>query len=84
MGYFLKVLLLGRLVSLETVYKALCPCLLKSNADSRVNDWGLSWWQSGRESTCQCRRQSFDPWSRKIPHITEQVSPWITTTEPKL
>ena len=27
---------------------------------------------------------SFDPWSRKIPHITEQLSPWITPTEPKL
>ena len=28
---------------------------------------GLPWWLSGKESTCQCRRHRFDPWSRKIP-----------------
>ena len=32
---------------------------------------GLPWWLSGKESTCQCRRYVFDPWSRKIPHATE-------------
>ena len=26
----------------------------------------------------------FDPWSRKIPHTTEQLSPCATTTEPAL
>ena len=25
------------------------------------------WWLSGKESTCQCRRCGFNPWSRKIP-----------------
>ena len=24
------------------------------------------WWCSGKESACQCRRHSFDPWDRKI------------------
>ena len=24
----------------------------------------------------------FNPWSGKIPHATEQLSPWATTTEP--
>ena len=43
---------------------------------------GLPWWLSGNESACQCRRQGFDPWSGKIPHATEQVSPGATTTEP--
>ena len=28
---------------------------------------GLSWWLSGKESTCQHRRQGFDPWVGKIP-----------------
>ena len=28
---------------------------------------GLPWWPNGKESTCQCRRHRFDPWSRKIP-----------------
>ena len=28
---------------------------------------GLSRWLSGKESACQCRRQGFDPWVRKIP-----------------
>ena len=26
-----------------------------------------SWWLSGKESTCQCRRHRFDPWVRKTP-----------------
>ena len=29
---------------------------------------GLLWWLSGKESTCQCRRHRFNPWSRKTPH----------------
>ena len=24
----------------------------------------------------------FDPWSEKIPHATEQISPWATAREP--
>ena len=28
---------------------------------------GLPWWHSGKKSTCQCCRQGFDPWVRKIP-----------------
>ena len=27
----------------------------------------LLWWLSNKESTCQCRRCRFYPWSRKIP-----------------
>ena len=27
--------------------------------------WGLLWWLSHKESTCQCRRHGFHPWSRK-------------------
>ena len=43
---------------------------------------GLPWWLSGKESACQCRTHGIDPWSRKIPHAPEQLSPWATTTEP--
>ena len=45
---------------------------------------GLSWWLSGKESACQCRRHGFDPWSRKILHVAEQLSPCPTTIEPVL
>ena len=38
-------------------------------------------WPSGKEATCQCRRHEFDPWSRKIPHAEEQLSPRATTPE---
>ena len=39
----------------------------------RVKDrWGLPRWLSGEESTCQstcqCRRHEFDPWSGTVPH----------------
>ena len=43
---------------------------------------GLPWWLSGKESACQCRRHGFSPWSGKIPHATEQLSPHTTTIEP--
>ena len=32
--------------------------------------------------TCQCRGHGFEPWSGKIPHAAEQLSPCATTTEP--
>ena len=38
-------------------------------------DVGLSQWLSGKESFLECRRHRFNPWSRKIPHATEQLSP---------
>ena len=42
---------------------------------------GLPWWFSDLESACQCRGHGFEPWSRKIPHAAEQLSPCATTTE---
>ena len=42
---------------------------------------GLSCWLSGKESTCQCRRHRFDPWSGKIPHAAGHLSLCTTTTE---
>ena len=43
---------------------------------------GLPWWLSGKESTCQCRGHGFDPWSRKISHASEQLSPCATILKP--
>ena len=60
------------------MYSKFCP-FGSSNIHSR-----LPWWLSGKESACQCRRQEFHPWSRKIPHAAEQKSPWTTTGEPTL
>ena len=42
---------------------------------------GLPWWLSGWESACQFRGHRFDPWSRNIPHATEQLSPCAAATE---
>ena len=30
------------------------------------------------------RGHGFNPWSKKIPHVSEQLSPSATTTEPQL
>ena len=50
---------------------------------SLISRWlGLSRWRSGWESACQCRGHGFEPWSGKIPHAAEQLSPCATTTEP--
>ena len=32
-----------------------------------IEELGLPWWLSGKESVCQCRRPRFDLWVRKIP-----------------
>ena len=45
---------------------------------------GFPWWFSGKESICQCRGHGFKPWSGKIPHAEEQLSPCTTATEPAL
>ena len=42
---------------------------------------GLPWWLSGWESTCQCRGHVFKPWSGRIPHAAEKLSPCSTTAE---
>ena len=42
---------------------------------------GLPWWSSGYESACQCRGHGSDPWSRRIPHATGQLSPQAATAE---
>ena len=39
-----------------------------------IKNMGLPWWYSGWTSTCQCRGRRFNPWSRKIPRATEQLS----------
>ena len=57
-------------------------CSIIYNSQDKCPLMGLPWWRSGWESTCQCRGHGFKPWSRKIPHATEQLSPCTTTTEP--
>ena len=52
------------------------------NWTHKIGSWGLPWWHSGWESACQCRGHGYEPWSGKIPHATEQLGPWATTTEP--
>ena len=55
-----------------------------SDANNAIKNLGSSWWLSGKESACQGRRYRFDPWSGRIPHASEQLSPCTTTTEPVL
>ena len=43
---------------------------------------GLPWWLSGKKFACQCRRHRFYPWSGKVPHATEQLSPRTTSVQP--
>ena len=45
---------------------------------------GIPWWASGNESTNQCKGHGFDPWSGKIPHAMEQLSPVAMTTEARV
>ena len=48
-------------------FNVMCEfCLLWSSGDIRSGA-GLPWGLSGKESTCQCMRRGFGPWSGKIP-----------------
>ena len=47
----------------------------------RKEETGFPWRLSVKESACQFRRHRFQPWSRKIPHAVEQLSPCATATE---
>ena len=49
-----------------------------------IKMWGLPLWLSGKMSVCQCKGPWLNPWSRKIPHVAQQLSPGATTTEPML
>ena len=39
-----------------------------------INRRGLPRWLSGKESTCQCRRHSLDPWLGNIHPLEEEVA----------
>ena len=56
-----------------------CPCII-----SKMSKKWLPLWLNGKEIICQCKRQSFDPRSGKIPHVTEQLSLCTTAIEPVL
>ena len=49
-----------------------------AKSQTRLSNWtttvGLSWWLSGEESVCWCRRCGFNPWSRKILRAGEAYS----------
>ena len=51
---------------------------------SMIPSMRLPQWLSGKGSACQCRRPRFDPWPRKTPHATEQLSLCPTASEPVL
>ena len=40
---------------------------------------GFPWWYSGWEVTCQCRGHGFNPWSGKVSHALEPLSPSTTS-----
>ena len=47
----------------------------------KKNEIGLPWWCSGWESACQCRGHGFEPWSRRVLHAAERLSPCATAAE---
>ena len=41
---------------------------------TKETEGGASLVAHGKESTCQCGKHGFHPWSRKIPHASEQLN----------
>ena len=65
------------------VHTKTCTPLFIASSFMITKTWNRApWWRSGWESACQCRGHGFEPWSGKIPHAAEQLSPWATTAEP--
>ena len=60
----------------------LCSNLSNNFQITKNKNARLPWWCGGWESACQCRGNGFKPWSGKISHAAEQLSPCATTTEP--
>ena len=50
----------------------------------KKDKWGLSWWLSAQESTCQRRRHEFDPWSGKCSVPQSSEAQGATAVEPVL
>ena len=46
----------------------------------KAYDWDFPGGAVVKNLPAQCRGHRFDPWSRKIPHAAEQLSPCTTTT----
>ena len=38
-----------------------------SDMQDLIEEAGLPWWLSGKESACQCRRRRLNPWSERFP-----------------
>ena len=68
----------GTLPSIQQSLKIQFPL---SSSKVKSSPEGIPRWPSGKESTCQCRRHRFDPWSGKIPHAAGHLSLCTTTTE---
>ena len=63
----------------------ICSMKAKPGSKASLRDpmWGFPGGPVGWESICQCR-QGFNPWPRKIPRATEQLSLCPTTSESML
>ena len=66
-------------------WATLQPCyhLLSTRKCEVPRSEGLPWWLRGEEPACQCRRHGFNPWSGKISHAKEQLSPCAWALEPR-
>ena len=61
---------------------SICLFYIISKAQiKKLAEMRLPWWCNGQESACQWVGHGFNPWLGRIPHVEEQLSPWITTTE---
>ena len=79
---FRKPLTLEKIHMVQKHMKRCSVALFIMKMPNKTKGLGLSWWSSGEESACQCRRHKCDPWFRKIPRAVEQISPCATTTKP--
>ena len=72
----------------ESIYKEKNKYKLKDGKESDAVVLNLNWMDFPgsavyKNPPASCRGHWFDPWSGKIPKAREQLSQWITITEPE-
>ena len=72
-----------QLQDLNLIFSTDSTCYSAARVLEIKKEWGnFPGGQVVKESTCQWRGHRFDPWSRKTPHATEQLSLIATPAEP--
>lgn len=65
-----ETMLMLKSLTIAQARSSVCISAKEQNMSTR-----LPWWLSGKDSACQCGRSEFSPWSGRISHVMQRLSP---------